>query len=104
MSPADLPVRWFLYGLMLAALGLQYPLWFGDGGALRLWRLEREIAAQEAENAQLRERNAALEAEVVDLKSGLEAVEERARAELGMIKKNETFYQVVEPQDKPKRR
>lgn len=88
---------------MLAALGLQYPLWFGDGGALRLWRLEHEIAAQEAENARLRERNAALEAEVIDLKGGLEAIEERARAELGMIKKDETFYQVVEPRNTPKR-
>ena len=82
--------------LFAIVLLLQYPLWFGNGSVVNLWRLEREIAAQEEENAHLRERNAALEAEVVDLKTGLEAIEERARAELGMIKKDEAFYQIIE--------
>jgi len=84
----------------IALVGLlalfQYSLWLGDGGALDVWRLERAIAAQRAENAELRQRNRRLEAEVVDLKEGLEAVEERARRELGMIGPGETFYQVVE--------
>lgn len=75
---------------------LQYPLWFGSGGVLALWRLNREIAAQQADNARLKERNAALEAEVNDLKQGYDAIEERARTELGMVKKNETFYQIID--------
>lgn len=82
-----------LFGLLVV---LQYPLWFGSGGVLTLWRLNREIAAQKVDNAQLKERNAALEAEVNDLKQGYEAIEERARAELGMVKKGETFYQVID--------
>lgn len=87
--------------IVVAVLGaivllLQYPLWFGNGGVVNLWRLEREIAAQRGENARLRERNAALEAEVVDLKTGLEAIEERARLELGMVKKDEAFFQIIE--------
>lgn len=82
--------------LVAGVLLLQYPLWFGNGSVVNLWRLEREIAAQRGENARLRERNAALEAEVVDLKTGLEAVEERARLELGMVKKDEAFYQIIE--------
>lgn len=61
-----------------------------------VWRLENAIAKQTAENAHLKERNQALIAEVDDLKQGLEAIEERARSDLGMIKKNETFYQVVD--------
>ncbi len=75
---------------------LQYKLWFGEGSMMEVWQLDRAIAAQAAENAQLRERNQALAAEVSDLKQGVEAIEERARRELGMIKKGETFYQVVE--------
>jgi cell division protein FtsB len=74
---------------------LQYPLWFGSGGVIAVWQLNREIAAQQAENAKLRERNNALDAEVKDLKQGSAAIEERARTELGMVKKGETFYQVV---------
>ena len=75
---------------------LQYKLWFGEGSMKDVWRLEDAIAQQSNENAQLKERNQALIAEVDDLKQGLEAIEERARSELGMIKKNETFYQVVD--------
>ena len=75
---------------------LQFKLWFGDGSIKDGWRLNDAIAAQSSENAQLKERNQTLIAEVDDLKQGLEAIEERARNELGMIKKGETFYQVVD--------
>ncbi len=68
-----------------------------------LWRLRDRLAAQQLENDQLSERNRALAAEVEDLKAGLEAVEERARAELGMIKRGETFYQVIEPESAPEK-
>ncbi|HJX19134.1 MAG TPA: septum formation initiator family protein, partial [Acidiferrobacterales bacterium] len=64
-----------LYMLTGILLGLQYPLWLGDGGVLALWKLKREIAAQKLENAGLKERNLALEAEVRDLKEGYEALE-----------------------------
>jgi cell division protein FtsB len=82
--------------LILLLLILQYKLWFGDGNMREVWRLEAAIEEQQKQNDKLRERNAALEAEVQDLKQGLEAIEERARNELGMIKKDETFYQIVE--------
>lgn len=83
-----------LLGLLLL---LQYPLWLGDGGLLALWRLEREIGAQQQENAQLKERNHALEAQVLDLKQGLGVIEGRARSELGMVKQGEEFYRIIEP-------
>jgi cell division protein FtsB len=85
-----------LYALIALLLALQYPLWFGGGGFGTLWQLQREIEAQRMENARLRERNEALEAEVQDLKQGLQAIEERARKELGMVKKGESFYQAIE--------
>ena len=90
------PLRWVIFALIALVTLLQYPLWFGNGGMLDVWELKREIAAQREENARLRERNQALAAEVVDLKQGLAAVEERARVELGMIKKGETFYLIVD--------
>lgn len=92
--------RLLVYSLVGLLVVLQYPLWFGSGGVLALWRLNREIAAQKADNLGLKERNAALAAEVNDLKQGYEAIEERARSELGMIKKGETFYQVIDLQPK----
>ena len=85
------------YALLALLVLLQYPLWFGNGGVFAAWRLHREIAAQQKENAQLKERNQALEAQVNDLKQGLEVIEGRARAELGMVKKGEAFYQVIDP-------
>ncbi len=85
------------YVLLGMLVLLQYPLWFGGGGVISVWRLNREIAEQQQENARLRERNLALEAEVSDLKQGLEAIEGRARSELGMVKKGEIFYQVIDP-------
>ena len=84
--------------LVLIALlaWLQYRLWFGNGGTREVAALEQQVAQQKRQNAGLRERNAALAAEVADLKSGEAAIEERARGELGMIKPGETFYRVVE--------
>lgn len=95
-----------LLAIALAALLLliQYPLWLGKGGVLRVWETERQIEVQREANAKLQLRNAALDAEVRDLKQGLEAVEERARSELGMIRKDEVFFQVLEgeaPAPKP---
>jgi len=75
---------------------IQYPLWLGKGGLLRVWEMERQIETQREANGKLKVRNAALDAEVRDLKQGLEAVEERARSELGMIRKDEVFFQVLE--------
>ena len=96
-SGADGATMRLLCGLLafvLAALQLQ--LWLGDGGLRELRLLERQLAAQRSVNAGLEQRNRALEIEVVDLKTGLEAVEERARSELGMIEAGETFYLFVD--------
>jgi cell division protein FtsB len=82
--------------LALLFVLLQFKLWFGEGSMKDVWQLENAIVDQSIENAQLRERNQTLIAEVEDLKQGLDAIEARARSELGMIRKNETFYQVVE--------
>ncbi len=81
--------------LILLALFLQYRLWLGDGGYADLRKLKREVAAQNAEVDQLKLRNAALAAEVADLKSGVAAVEARARSDLGMIMPGETFYLIT---------
>lgn len=72
---------------------IQYPLWFGKGSWFRVQQIDQQIQTQRETNRRLRERNAGLEAEVRDLKEGLEAVEERARSELGMIKRDEIFFQ-----------
>jgi len=83
-------------GLVLLLLALQYALWLGSGNLVETWHLRLAVEDQRQENTRLGERNRVLEAEVVDLNQGLDAVEERARRELGMIKKGETFYQVIE--------
>jgi cell division protein FtsB len=82
--------------LVLAALYLQYLLWFGQGGIRDVARLKESLSTQTDQMTRLSERNRALAIEVMDLKKGLEAIEERARTEMGMIKQGETFYQVVE--------
>jgi len=82
--------------LVILLVYLQYSLWVGDGSLQDVWRLHRDVERQRQENAQLRERNEALDAEVQDLQQGLEAIEEHAREDLGMIKKGEVFYRVVE--------
>lgn len=81
--------------LLIMFLSLQYRLWFGEGSAQEVWRLNQESKKANAELLELRSRNQALEAEVADLKSGLDAIEERARSELGMMDDDETFYQFV---------
>lgn len=84
-------MRWPVIILALLAIALQYPLWLGKGGWLRVWEMERQLQAQRDTNQQLEQRNAALDAEVRDLKSGNEAVEERARFELGLTRPEEIF-------------
>ncbi|MGR6034394.1 MAG: cell division protein FtsB [Candidatus Nitrosoglobus sp.] len=87
----------FFFGLLLVlVLLLQYTLWISKDGLKELWRLNQIIEQQRQENRVLVERNQVLSAEVWDLKSGLDALEERARSELGMIKKDETFFQIIE--------
>ncbi|QKT02347.1 cell division protein FtsB [Ectothiorhodospiraceae bacterium 2226] len=81
--------------LAVLLLLLQYTLWAGQGGLRDVWHYKQQIAEQQEENRVLSERNRALEAEVLDLKQGLEALEERARSELGMVKEGETFFQVI---------
>ena len=83
------------YVLAALVLALQYPLWLGKGSWTRVWDLDRQVAEQRATNQKSKARNDALEADVRDLKEGSEAIEERARQELGMIKKDEVFFQVV---------
>jgi len=75
---------------------LQYPLWLGKGSWLRVWDLNRQISEQQEKNNTLKARNETLDAEVRDLKSGKAAIEERARSELGMVKQDEVFYQVID--------
>ena len=83
-----------IFVILIAAL--QYPLWLGKGSWLRVWDLNRQISEQKDKNTQLKARNDTLDAEVRDLKQGFAAIEERARSELGMIKQEEVFYQVID--------
>jgi cell division protein FtsB len=87
-----------ILGIVLAVLlvTIQYPLWFGKGGWLRARDLERQLAAQRETNATLAARNAAAAAEVSSLREGNEAIEERARAQLNMVKEGEVFFQFVD--------
>ncbi len=87
-----------LVGLIAA---LQYPLWFGKGGWLRVWDMDQKLEAQREVNQKLELRNVGLEAEVRDLKNGYEAIEERARYELGLVKQGEVFVQVPQKKAQP---
>lgn len=89
-------LRWLALALLLVVCALQFRLWTGTGGMPEVWRLERRVAEQAEENQRLEARNRALAADVADLKEGREAAEERARAELGMVRPAEVFYQVIE--------
>jgi len=82
--------------LFVLLMWLQYKLWLGDGGIPEVLELEAEIETVQSEVNTLQERNRALNAEVMDLKKGIEAIEERARSEMGMIKKDEIYYQVID--------
>ena len=89
-------MRWLTIGL-LALIGLlQYPLWVGKGGWLKVWEYDRQLTAQKEITQKLEIRNAGLDAEVRDLKQGYDAIEERARFELGMIRQDESFVQIPE--------
>lgn len=88
-------MKWLAASLFVVVLLLQYRLWLSDDGVHELARLSTAVERQKDENSELTARNQQLVAEVADLKAGMAAIEERARSELGMIGRNETFYQVV---------
>lgn len=90
-------MRWLGLALVLLIALIQNPLWFGKGGWLRVHELSGQVEAQRATNLKLAARNAMLDAEVRDLKQGYDAIEERARAELGMVKQDELFFQLLQP-------
>lgn len=90
-------MRLLALALVLLIALIQNPLWFGKGGWLRVWELDRQVDAQRETNTQLAARNAALDAEVLDLKQGYDAIEERARSDLGMVKQDEVFFQILQP-------
>ena len=87
-------MRWPSLVLAAIIVLLQYPLWLGKGGWYRVWEMDQQLKAQRAENQKLEQRNAGFEAEVRDLKAGYEAIEERARYELGLVKEGELFLQI----------
>lgn len=88
-------MRWLLFLLIITALALQGQLWLADDGYQKTRKLHAAVVAQRKQNEALRARNSALDAEVVNLKKGRAAAEERARTDLGLIGENETFFQVV---------
>lgn len=90
-------MKWLAAALVVVVVLLQYRIWLSEDGVRELRRLETAVATQRTQNDQLGERNRQLAAEVRDLKNGMQALEERARSDLGMIAGNETFYQVVPP-------
>ena len=89
-------MRWLTLILAALIIALQYPLWLGKGSWLKVWEVDQELKKQQAENERLKVRNTYLDAEVKDLKTGYEAIEERARSELGMVKQDEVFFQVID--------
>jgi cell division protein FtsB len=96
----DYAVRLIVIGLTVLLILIQYPLWLGKGSWLRVWDLSRQLDSALVKEQELRERNAQLASEVQDLKEGTGALEERARYELGLIKDNETFVQILEGEAK----
>jgi len=89
-------VKWIAFILCALLLWLQYQLWLDDGGIPEVLQLQDEVVSVRQTVEQLQQRNQALDAEVQGLKTGLDAIEERARSELGMIRQGETYYQVIE--------
>src|SRR5258708_26500391 len=87
-------MRWLAILFAVLVLALQYPMWLGKGGWLQVRETDRQLGLQRDANAKLKERNEALDADVRDLKTGSEAIEERARSELGMTRSDEVFFQV----------
>jgi len=92
-------MRLLLVCLLLLAVLIQYPLWWGKGGWRDVWALQEQVDAQQQDNQAMMARNAALEAEVQDLRSGTQALEERARVDMGMIREGEVFVQILEPDE-----
>ena len=92
-------LAFIIVGLILA---LQYPLWLGKGGWFKVRDMDRQLDAQREDNARLKARNEALDADVRDLKTGHEAIEERARAELGMVRGDEVMFQLQPAGSRPK--
>ena len=89
-------MKWLVAGLIVMLIGLQYRLWIGEGSLAHNVSLQKEIKKQKEENERLTERNKLLEAEVAALKNGYDAIEEKARNDLGMIKEDETLFMIVE--------
>lgn len=89
-------MKLLVFALASLVMLIQYPLWLGKGSWMRVWEVDKQIRTQREANIQLKARNAALDAEVRDLKQGMDAIEERARSELGMIRQDEVFFHIVE--------
>lgn len=87
-------MRWPIAILIVLVIVLQYPLWLGRGGWLRVWEIDKELQAQREHNHRLEDRNANLDAEVTDLQTGTDAIEEQARYDLGLVRPGEIFVQV----------
>jgi len=87
-------MKWLILVLLVLLVALQYRLWHGEGSLAHAKQIERDIQLQQAENDRMRERNRILDVEVQDLKSGADSIEERARNDIGMIKKDETFFMI----------
>lgn len=94
-------MRWLTAALTALLVVIQYPLWIGKGGWFRVSDLEKQVQSQLDTNTKLKTRNDALRADVKDLQTGTEAIEERARAELGMVKSDEIYVQVIDPSRSP---
>ena len=88
-------MRLVIYSMLLLLIAIQYPLWLGKGGWLKVYEMEKQVELQEAKNSLLALRNAKLTGDVKDLKDGTRAIEERARAEHGLIKEGEFFVQIL---------
>jgi len=89
-------VKVIAFVLLILLIWLQYKIWLQEGGIPEVLQLQKDVAVEQAEVEKLQERNQSLDAEVKDLKKGLDAIEERARSEMGMIKKGEVYFQVIE--------
>lgn len=89
-------MKWWVALLILLLILLQYQYWFGNGGVISAWKLSDHVSVQDSLNHQLKVRNDAIAADIADLKSGAFAIEERAREKLGMVKKGESFYEVIQ--------
>ena len=94
-------MKYFLLTLIVLISLVQWVLWFGNDGIIDLWQSRQNLQASTLENNELDKRNNELKAEVIDLQTGLQAVEERARSELGLVKEDETFIQIIEKKSDP---